>query len=105
MARPKKIGIDYFPHDVDMHDNFNVRRLMYYHGGGNAYAVYLTILEFIYKAGYYISVDKFLIFNLAGILKYEEEYITSVIEACVENELFIENLFKNENILTSYGAC
>jgi len=104
MARPKKIGIDYFPHDVDMHDNFNVRRLMYYHGGGNAYAVYLTILEFIYKAGYYISVDKFLIFNLAGILKYEEEYITSVIEACVENELFIENLFKNENILTSYGV-
>lgn len=107
MGRNKKSGLDYFPHDVEMHDNFKVRLLMYYHGGGNAYAVYISLLEFIYKAGYYIKVDRYLIFNLSSFLKnndeYDEIYIKEVIDACVENELFNRELYSKHNILTSRG--
>lgn len=107
MARPRKIGVNYFPHDTDMHDNFNLRRMMSYHGGGNAYAVFNVILEFIYKSGYYINVDKYLIFNISNFLRngddYSENFIQEVIKGAVENDLFDKYFFSNNNVLTSYS--
>ena len=103
MARPPKSGLLFFYHDVEMHDHFNVRRLMHYHKGGNAYAIYVMLLELIYKEGYYIKVDKFLIFNLVSMLQYEDEFVKDVLNACVENELFDRASYENDEILTSYG--
>ena len=76
---------------------------MHYHKGGNAYAIYVMLLELIYKEGYYIKVDKFLIFNLVSMLQYEDEFVKDVLNACVENELFDRASYENDEILTSYG--
>lgn len=50
MARPQKEGLDYFPHDVDLSKNDEIGELEILYGN-DGYAVYLKILERIYKKG------------------------------------------------------
>jgi len=47
MARPRKQGLEYFPHDVDASNDMKIQRLRAAHGN-NGYAFYFMLLEDIY---------------------------------------------------------
>ncbi|MCY6354344.1 Lin1244/Lin1753 domain-containing protein [Clostridium sp. ZS2-4] len=49
MARPKKLGMDYFPHDCDASNDERVEGLRAVHGD-DGYAFYFILLECLMKA-------------------------------------------------------
>lgn len=49
MARPRKVGLDYFPHDVDVTTDPKLEPLILRYGSP-AYALYFVILEYCYRA-------------------------------------------------------
>lgn len=50
MSRPRKTGLDYFPHDVDSSTDDKIESLEAIHGV-EGYAFYFKILERVYRAG------------------------------------------------------
>lgn len=101
MARPKKIGLDYFPLDVDFYRDVKVRKLMRNNGGGKALAVYTVLLCSIYESGYYMVWDSDSPFILSEKLGFEEGYLKEVTKYCVSVGLFDKDLFEESHILTS----
>jgi len=103
MARPKKIGLDYFPFDVDFFDDIKVRKLIR-RQGGKAVAVYALLLCFIYKNGYYMGSDEELPFIIAEKTGYDEAYIQQVINNLFSLGFFDKTLYENHKIITSKGV-
>lgn len=103
MARPRKKGIDYFPFDVDLFQDYKVRKLMRHQGGSQAVAVYALLLCNIYKNGYYLRWDDELPFFMSEILGLKEAYIHEVIKDCAAVGLIDKELYDKENIITSRG--
>jgi len=101
MARPKKIGLDYFPLDVDFYSDVKVRKLMRNNGGGKALAVYTVLLCSIYEGGYYMVWDSDSPFIMSEKLGFEEGYLKEVTKYCVSVGLFDKDLFEKSHILTS----
>ena len=81
MARPSKIGLDYFPFEVDLFHDIKIRKLIRYQGG-KAFTVYALLLCFIYKSGYYARWDTELPFIISEQTGFEEAYISEVIKYC-----------------------
>ena len=103
MARPPKIGLDYFPLDVNFLNDLKTKKLVRSYGA-SAVAVAIDVLTNIYKDnGYYAECDEDFIFLIADDLKLDEEYAKNVIEKMVEVDFFNKNLYENHKILTSIG--
>jgi hypothetical protein len=102
MGRQRKVGLDYFPIDVDMFQDIKVRKLIR-HQGGKAITVYALLLCYIYKSGYYLRWDKELPFIISELLGYEEVFITEVIKCCLLLGLLDKALYDSQNVLTSKG--
>ena len=102
MARIKKIGLEYFPVDIDMFQDIRIRKLIKRKGGG-AVALYTSLLCMIYKEGYYITWDEDLPFILSEQTGFDESYIQDVFNYCLELGLFDAELFKSDKIITSRG--
>ncbi len=102
MARPIKIGLDYFPFDVDFFDDIKIRKLIKYKGV-QSILIYIYIISIIYKNGYYIKWDDDFTFIISEKIGFEENYILDVIKYCIIIELFSKMMYKNEKILTSKG--
>lgn len=102
MARTIKRGLDYFPMDIDMFNDLKVRKLIKYQGG-KAISVYVQLLCFIYKDGYYLKWDNELPFICSELTGFDEAYISEVIKTCLTLGLFSKDLFDAENVLTSRG--
>lgn len=103
MARPKKVGLDYFPVDVNILHDVKVRKLMRNNGGGKAYAVYSALLCSIYENGYYMLWDEELPFMLSEDLGFEEGFIQEVIRSAISVGLFDKELWRSSQVLTSLG--
>ena len=101
MARPKKIGLDYFPLDVNFYSDVKVRKLMRNNGGGKALAVYTVLLCSIYESGYYMVWDSDSPFIMSEKLGFEEGYLKEVTKYCVSVGLFDKELFEEHHVLTS----
>jgi hypothetical protein len=102
MARPEKIGLDYFSHDVDMGSDPNIEYVES-RFGLTGYGVYLKLLEKIYRNGYYLlwaSRDR-AVFAVKNRL--EEETLGRLMEAFFEVGLFDKGLFERHGVLTSRG--
>ena len=54
MARPIKIGLDYFPLDVDYFNDTKFIELNYYHGLKGE-SIIIRLLCMIYKEGYFLE--------------------------------------------------
>ena len=103
MARPPKMGLDYFPLDVNFLNDLKTKKLVRSFGA-SAVAVALDVLTNIYKDnGYYVECDDDFIFLIADELKLDEEYTKQVIEKMIEVDFFDKNLYENHKILTSIG--
>lgn len=102
MARPKKVGLEYFPFDVDFFHDIKIRKLIKFQGG-KAISVYALLLCIIYKQGYYMRWDKELPFIVSELTGFEEAYIQEVIKNCLSLGLFDLRMFENHKVLTSKG--
>lgn len=102
MGRNKKIGLDYFPFDIDFFQDLRIRKLIK-HQGGKAVTVYALLLCNIYKQGYYMRWDEELPFFVSEQTGFEEAYIREVIKCCLVIGLFSKELYDSEKILTSKG--
>lgn len=102
MGRNKKIGLDYFPFDIDFFQDLRIRKLIKYQGG-KAVTVYALLLCNIYKQGYYMRWDEELPFFVSEQTGFEEVYIREVIKCCLVIGLFSKELYDSEKILTSKG--
>ena len=101
MARPQKIGIDFFYTDVHIDSDIKIQRLMRHKSGGKALAVYIILLTRIYTTGYYLSWDEDTCFVFSKILDFDEEYIQDVVTYSVEIGLFDKEFFEKDKVLTS----
>lgn len=102
MGRNKKIGLDYFPFDIDFFQDLKIRKLIKYQGG-KAVTVYALLLCNIYKQGYYMKWDEELPFIVSEQTGFEEAYIREVIKCCLVVGLFSKDLYETDNVLTSKG--
>jgi len=103
MARPPKMGLDYFPLDVNFLNDLKTKKLVRSFGasaGGGGPVGFIKIYK---DNGYYAECDEDFIFLIADDLKLDEEYTKNVIEKMVEVDFFNKNLYENHKILTSIG--
>lgn len=102
MARTSKIGLEYFPMDIDIFSDIKIRKLIKYQGG-KAISIYALLLCNIYKNGYYIEWDEELPFICSELTGFDEAYVLEVIKTCLSLGLFSKELFDAEGVLTSKG--
>lgn len=102
MPRARKVGLEYFPMDIDMFQDIRIRKLIKYQGG-KAVTVYTLLLCIIYKEGYYMRWDEELPFIISEQTGFEEAYIQEVIQCCMKLGLLNEELYRKEKVLSSAG--
>jgi len=101
MARLEKIGLNYFSHDVEMSADPKIKylkakfKLI-------GYAVYNKLLEEVYKEkGYYLEINDRYIFLFADENGIDVDILKSIIDACLDENLFDKKLFAKYKIITS----
>jgi hypothetical protein len=100
MARPIKLGLDYFPLDVDIFMNLKIRKLIKKFGCKGVY-IFFTILCDIYKNGYYLSVDEDYIFDLSDRSGIDIDELNKLFDYMTKLGLFNMKLFKSDLVFTS----
>lgn len=102
MARPTKLGLDYFPHDTHT-DQDTALALVEAEFGLEAYAVYFKLLEFIYSQGYAIpwGSDECLLFAKRIGAFGVSSRISEIVKGLVRRSLFDEGVFNSFRMLTS----
>lgn len=104
MGRPRKEGMDYFPHDVDaaQDEKIEAMRTMF---GNDGYAFYFICLERIYRSDHgELDVSKKLYtMTLANKVMVQHERLEQMMQAAVEFGLFDKDVFYGRGVLTSNG--
>lgn len=104
MARPRKEGLDYFPHDTDaVHDEkLELLRASF---GNDGYAFYFILLERIYR-----SPDAELDVSEAEIQKMlahkcmvSYQQFINMLKACLKHGIFDAQTYAERGVLTSEG--
>lgn len=101
MARPIKLGLDYFPHDTHT-DEDTALQLLEAEFGLDGYAVYFKLLESIYAQGYakQWGEDECLLFaKKMGAVTVPK--LSEIIKGCIRRSLFDEGVYNLFQILTS----
>lgn len=102
-GRPLKTGLVYFPLAVNIFTSRKMQRLFQAHKQDGV-LTYIALLCNIYgKNGYFVPFTANLCFDLSFMLQIEEATVHSIINFCVEIDLFDKTLFLQEQILTSSG--
>ena len=100
MARPKKIGLDYFPFDVDFFLDQKIKRLRAKFGR-DGIVVYLYILCEIYRNGYYIDYNEDLILDISDELNISENCTMQIMNYLFSRSLLDGTLAKSVKVLTA----
>jgi len=104
MARPKKEGLDYFPHDVDSVNDEKVEALrMLYKNDG--YAFYFILLERIYRTNNFeldIS-DAETIQILSQKIGINETVFNQILNTALKRGCFDREVYEERQCLTSNG--
>lgn len=100
MARPVKIGLDYFSLDVNLDDNVE---LMEADCGLQGFAIMIKLWQKIYAEGYFIEwkEDNALLFSRK--INTEITLVNSVVIVCLSRGIFSNELYEKFKILTSKG--
>ena len=105
MARPTKIGLDYFELDCRMDDKVKLIQAEF---GLKGFAVVVKLLQKIYgENGYYCewNDDVLLLFMSENGLNGDgKNLIKEIVSACIRRNIFSEELYKKYGILTSSGV-
>lgn len=104
MARPRKEGLDYFPHDTDATNDEKVEtlRLLY---GNDGYAFFFILLERIYrtKKGELDISDPETIEVLVNKIGVKKEKFEKMLRTSFNKNCFDVRKFKSKKVLTSAG--
>ena len=106
MGRPRKIGLDYFPKDVDFWDDYKIMDLLNEYGPFGI-CIYDIILCQVYKNGYYLEVpiDK-LVSQIIRIIGNrwikDKSLVLQVIQYCADIGL-IDHALLQQSVITSVG--
>lgn len=106
MARPSKVGLDYFELDCQLEEKV---RLIQAEFGLKGFAIVVKLLQKIYgEFGYYCEWNKdslLLFMSENGVSsRSEKNLIKEVIAACIRRDIFSEELFEQYSVLTSVGV-
>lgn len=104
MARPKKEGMDYFPHDTDAVNDEKVEalRMLY---GNDGYAFYFILLERIYRskdAELDVS-DAETMQILSRKVGIQQELFNRILETSLKRNCFDRESYEERGVLTSSG--
>lgn len=105
MARPIKLGLDYYPKNTDVFEDRKIRKLLK-EFGSKGYLVYDYLICVIYRdKGYYVEHDGEMAFDIADKLGcgINEDLVKEIVNGCIRYGLFNKRLFESSNILTSSG--
>lgn len=104
MARPKKDGMDYFPHDTDAVNDEKIEalRMLY---GNDGYAFYFILLERIYrtKNGEFDVSEAETIQILSKKVSVTEEKFSKMLETSLKWDCFDKDEYEKRGVLTSDG--
>ena len=103
MARPIKLGLDYFPHDTHSNDD-TALALIEAEFGIAGYAVYFKLLEFIYSQGYaalWGADERSLFYHKLGAVGVSGRKASEIIKGLVRRSLFDKGVLNSFQILTS----
>jgi len=100
MARPQKIGLDYFPVDTNISDDDKIFYIESEHGIVG-FGVFIKLLTKIYDNSYFIEWNKFRQNVFARKFNVDINIVSDVVDVALECGLFDEKLYKNYTILTS----
>jgi len=102
MSRPRKRGLDYFPHDTDAAGDEKIAAIISNYGA-TGYAVFFYLLERIYREGGELVIKPHTLTLYAGILRIDPILFAQIIESAVEFGCFDRERWDAEKILTSNG--
>ena len=102
MARPLKVGIDYFPTDVDIDQDDKVVMVKNKYGLMGMGTVTMLLAR-IYKTGYYYNWTEREQELFAGHYGSEVNVINNVVNECIKWGFFDKGMFDNHHVLTSMG--
>ena len=102
MARPRKQGMDYFPHDCDSRNDLKIRKLRAVYGN-DGYATYFILLENIYRQKHYELeiMDEETILILSEECKLDVQNFKQILLKCIDLELFDKKAYEERKVLTS----
>lgn len=102
MARPQKIGLDYFPLDVDIDQDDKVAIIEAQHGI-LGFSVVIKLLMKIYSEGYYYDWTEKEQILFSKRVNVDISKVNVIINDCIKWGMFSEKLFNEHKILTSKG--
>lgn len=104
MARPKKEGMDYFPHDTDAVNDEKIEALRFLYGN-DGYAFYFILLERIYRTKEFeLDVsDAETIQILSRKVGVNEEKFLQMLETSLKRNCFDKTTYEERKVLTSDG--
>ena len=100
MARPIKMGLDYFPMDVQLDDKVELIEARH---GITGFGVLIKLYQRIYKEGYFIKLTEEALLLFSKRINVNINEVNDIINDCIKYELFNDDLFKKYKILTSAG--
>jgi len=105
MARPRKEGLDYFPHDTDAVNDEKVEALRALYGN-DGYAFYFILLERIYRSPQcQLDVsDAETMQILARKVLLTPEKFNEILKSALKRGCFNQQLFNEKRLLTSNGV-
>jgi hypothetical protein len=103
MARPKKIGLEYFPMDCKLDIKVEMLETMH---GNDGFALWIKLLQEIYQTekGEFNFSDILRRKTIAKRANISEEQLKNIVSTCVEVGLFDKEAFETAQILTSTGV-
>lgn len=104
MARPRKEGMDYFPHDVNLSSDKKVEALRIIHGN-DGYAFYCIMLELIYQEkNFELDIsDAETIQILAKKVEVTPQKLEEMIKTSIKHGCFDRESYEKRQVLTSNG--
>lgn len=106
MGRPRKQGLDYFPVDTDIFNDFGIRILMAKFGA-DGFTCYMYLLTRIYKdKGYYIELNEDLELIASQDLGMSREKVRQIMEYLFSRSLLVSitsTLVVPVTVITSTG--
>lgn len=102
MARPQKVGLDYFPLDVDIDQDDKVTLIEAQHGI-LGFGIIIKLLMKIYSEGYFYNWTEKEQILFSRRVNVDSNVINAIIEDCSKWGIFSSELLKKYEILTSKG--
>lgn len=105
MARPRKEGLDYFPHDTDAvaDEKIDAMRALY---GNDGYAFYFILLERCYStaAGEFDLSKPAIFASIVKKIMVSKEVFLEMLDTAFDIELFDRQAWEERKVITSNGV-